>query len=152
MEMVDAVNRRESPPTMEGFSLEKECVTSSRAQFDRFDLEKEVTHPSSKLLMSAIGCFFVFSIWHASFLMPPSLLLGDSMSTARPCTFVECERGGCDVGTAPFLCVDDTTAEAPYMGCSHVPWSSKTSLCHESCDVSALFFCPLWDDILDMFA
>jgi len=57
---------------------------------------------------------------------------GSSSSTSdvRACTFGECERGGCDVGSAPFLCVDPKTA---YYGCSALPWDGD--VCANSCDM-----------------
>lgn len=47
----------------------------------------------------------------------------------RTCTFSECEAAGCDIETAPFLCVDES---GPYLGCSAQPWDPAAG-CKNSC-------------------
>ena len=129
--------------------------------FNAYDLEKE-QHKHPLLVNSFIAVFLALSLWHATSLtLPedqPTPLASSSSASAsasassswsswsspssssswshslatRPCTFAECEGGGCDEATAPYLCVDQTTPGAPYSGCSAIPWDPHATLCKVS--------------------
>ena len=102
---------------------------------DVHDLEKEDIHPQSTWLLSSIIIIMVLGCVHASFIVLPADILASegSMLSTRPCSFEQCEIGGCNIETSPYLCVDKN---GPYTGCSTKPWDSEKTLCKESCDMT----------------
>ena len=64
-------------------------------------------------------------------LFPFGLWVFEPAGPPRHCSFDECVAAGCDVSSAPYLCLDSSTA---YYGCSSSPWDP--SYCGESCDLT----------------
>ncbi|KAJ1397642.1 hypothetical protein B484DRAFT_458658 [Ochromonadaceae sp. CCMP2298] len=80
-------------------------------------------------LFAAVGlALTLFFLLFATSGTPGSPMLGGGdAKNPRDCSFEECSIGGCDIGLAPYLCVDNYPNP---MGCSGYPWVDG---CGKSC-------------------
>mmetsp|Transcript_13520 Transcript_13520/g.16102 ORF Transcript_13520/g.16102 Transcript_13520/m.16102 type:complete len:187 (+) Transcript_13520:80-640(+) len=112
-------------PLLKNYEQIKNDIESDEKPVVQLDLEVK---PKPNLLVLSLGIIFWFGFF--AFLFYPSNVEKSAAPDIRDCSYNECHSAGCDVPTAPYLCVDQSTA---YYGCSAIPWIQD--MCGDSCSL-----------------
>jgi hypothetical protein len=97
------------------------------------------------------ACLVFFAGMHSSSNPGPSAAMSASLplmgsshgeTTARPCTFDECNGSNCNHKVAPYTCLFHNGG--PHGGCSETPWTEAS--CTDQCDLTGCSDLAIPDD------